>query len=255
MAEGPLVEVPLDAGIARVLADDRGKLVEQDFTFAVSARAVSPVGHVVVRMGGKRLLATVAHEVEVAAIGPVMRFSDGFAEFLCHEFGFNPRGKALVHPFVQALIGGQQPLKPGVRHLMGGDTDEAAQLSVASNEGAHGVFHAAVSALDHRVLWPGVIAHVLGVVAHGPFRDGGQFIPRPIGGVGLADEVQGGPVFHLASTACTKSGSAAQAKSCTSSAEKMPVEWCRLRPGVAASAVTVAAFSWRFCRAPVPPIM
>ena len=195
--EGPLVVIATDAGIPRFLANDGGQLIEQDFSLAVGARAVRAIGDVMVGMGGQRLFTSIPDEVEISAIGPVMRLIARFIEFFRKELGFDPGGEPLVHPFVQALVGRQQSLEPGVGHLVRRDADEASQVPVASDQRAHGVFHAAIASFDHRVLLPGVRADVFSIVLHGPGGNGRELLPSAVAGVGLVDEVQGGASLHL----------------------------------------------------------
>ena len=195
--EGPLVVVAPDARVARFLADDGGELVQQHFPLAVGARAVRPVGDVMVGVGGQGLLASIPDEVEVTAIGPVVGLVPGFIELFREELGFDPGGEPLIHPFVQAFVGRQQALEPGVGHFVGGDPDQAPEVPVAPDQRAHGVFHAAIASFDHRVLLPRIGADVFCIVLHGPGSDGGKLFPGAVAGVGLVDEVQGGAAFHF----------------------------------------------------------
>ena len=88
--EGPLLEITLDAFVSGVFSNDGTELIQEDFAFAIRSSAISPVGHIVVGVGGQRLFTTVTDKVEVATVGPIVRMIFGFIEFFRNEFGLNP---------------------------------------------------------------------------------------------------------------------------------------------------------------------
>ena len=105
-------------------------------------------------MGDERFLFSTERLADVArvsrSVGPFVAFWPG--KQVIHTQIRCPARHALVHEFIQAFVGGEDRLEPGMRHFVHRDAYQALQAALAGDEGGHGILHAAVSALDDRVL-------------------------------------------------------------------------------------------------------
>ena len=148
--------------VAGVVAHHVAQLCQQGLAFGVGAHAVGAVGVVVVGVGDECFFLAAQGLINVAAVGaPVGVALVRVGEQAGHGLRGGKRGKALVHPFVQALVEPEHAVVPAVCAFVYGHTYQAWQRAFTGDQGAHGVLHAAVTALYDRVLRVRVLAKSL----------------------------------------------------------------------------------------------
>ena len=167
--EFPIAVIRLQPFIAEFRSHHGGQLRQQRFAFGIRSHAVGTVGLVVVGVGDQRLFVAAKCLADVARKRTLMRWlvaARTYEEVTHAQFG-SVAGHAFVHVLVQALVGGQQSLEPRVGHFVDGHPNEAPEAALPCDERGHRVLHAAVAALDDRVLRVGVGTNEVAEKGHG----------------------------------------------------------------------------------------